>query len=131
MDSTYEANWYGPWAGLYNELNFTRYVQFWNEIQVHYAYYEATADWNLREDFQHPKSFAHEAEGTGIVARTGGRFFIYDDLFMDLSITYNDWEADKKGIDTVYFADGSTVETRFNGVNWQSLGAAIGIHYDF
>ncbi|MGR9114865.1 MAG: TonB-dependent receptor [Gammaproteobacteria bacterium] len=131
LDNTYEAIWYGPWAGLGSELTISRYVKLWADFQIHYAYYEATANWNLRESFQHPESFTHEAEGTGIIAEAGSRFFIYDDLFMDITVNYQDWEADKKGIDTVFFADGSVGETRLNGVNWQSVGAAIGIHYDF
>ncbi|MGR9046553.1 MAG: TonB-dependent receptor [Gammaproteobacteria bacterium] len=131
LDSSYEASWYGPWAGLSSEFNLTRYVQLWADFQLHYAYYEATANWNLREDFQHPESFTHEAEGTGIIAEAGSRFFILSDLFMDISVSYKDWEADKKGIDTVFFSDGVTAETRFNGVNWQTIGATIGVHYAF
>ena len=95
------------------------------------AYYEATADWNLRDDFEHPKSFEHEAEGTGYIASIGSQYKLTQDLSLNLSVDYQKWQADKKGIDTTFFSDGTTSETKFNEVNWESMGANIGIKYAF
>ncbi len=131
LDSSYDASWYGPWAGVDSEVNISDWVSLNASFEYHYAYYNATANWNLRTDFQHPKSFEHEAEGTGIVASAGGQIRINPKLRLQFSVDYQNWKANQKGIDTTYFSSGTVSETRLNEVNWDSLGANIGLRYAF
>jgi hypothetical protein len=131
LDSSYDASWYGPWAGLNSEVNIANRVFLTGSFEYHYAFYEGTGHWNLRSDLQQPTSFEHEAEGTGIVASLGGRVRLIEDLSLRLSVDYQDWKANRKGIDTMHFSDGTNSEMTFNEVNWESLGANIGLDYDF
>lgn len=131
LDSTYEATFFGPWGGLETQLFLTDRLSLQGSIEYHWVDYEGTGNWNLRDDFQHPKSFAHEAEGEGIVASAGGRYRINPAWGISLSADYQKWKANNGGIDTTYFSDGYVGETRFNGVNWDSYGFNLGMDYRF
>jgi hypothetical protein len=131
LDSTYEATFYGPWGGLEAQLFLTDRLSLQGSVDYHWADYEGTGNWNLRDDFQHPKSFTHEAEGEGIVASASGRYRINPAWTISLSADYQKWKANNKGIDTVFFSDGTVGETRFNGVNWDSFGFNLGMAYRF
>ncbi len=131
LDSSYDASWLGPWAGVDSELNFADNLRLYGSFEYHYAYYEAAATWNLREDFAQPRSFEHEAEGTGYVASLGSQLRLNRDLFLNLSVDYQRWDANKKGVDRIFFSDGTQGETVLNGVNWESMAANIGLNYRF
>jgi hypothetical protein len=102
LDSTYEAEWYGPWAG----------VDFWFEaddenylivrFEYHLADYFAQANWNLRTEFQHPVSFEHEAEGYGTVLSIGWHHTPKNAWQYSFRVDYQRWETDE-GLDRVFF----------------------------
>ncbi len=131
LDSSYDASWYGPWAGLNSEVNISNRVFLNGSFEYHYAFYQGVGHWNLRSDLQQPTSFEHEAEGVGIVASLGGRVKLMQDLSLRLSVDYQNWKANQKGVDTMHFSNGTDAEMKFNEVNWESLGANIGLDYDF
>jgi hypothetical protein len=131
LDSTYEATFFGPWGGLGTQLFLTDRLSLQGSVEYHWVDFEGTGNWNLREDFQHPKSFTDEAEGDGIVASAGGRYRINPAWTVSLSADYQKWKANNKGISKTYFSDGSVGETRFNGVNWDSYGFNLGMAYRF
>jgi len=131
LDSTYEATFFGPWGGLESLLSLTGRLSLQGSIEYHWADYEGTGNWNLRDDLAHPKSHAQEAEGEGIVASAGGRYRINPAWTISLSADYQKWKANNKGISTIYFSDGSASATRFNGVNWDSYGFNLGIAYTY
>ena len=76
LDSTYETRWYGPWIGVDFKIqtrefdSFVKRAVFYTTLEGHSVDYDAEADWNLRTDFAHPKSFEHDAEGDGIIVRS-------------------------------------------------------------
>lgn len=131
LDSSYDASWYGPWVGFDTELSIADQFSISTSFEYHYAFYEATANWNLRTDLAKPISFEHEAEGVGYVASIGSEYRITPDFFINLSVNYQKWKADRKGIDTVFTSAGNVLETKFNEVNWESMGANIGLSYRF
>lgn len=136
LDSTYETQWYGPWMGM--DLRFTSTnlkpviygIEALLNFEYHWADVEAEADWNLRTDFAHPKSFAHEADGEGIIISSGVNLYFTSNLALNFGYNYQDWSTDE-GVDTVFFADGATVKTQLNELNWKSHAIEIGILYKF
>lgn len=131
LDSTYQAGWRGPWAGI--DLEFSPFPRFslLGTFEYHWALYKAEADWNLRQDLAHPLSRRHEASGArGLLFKATGRYFLTGRWALDLSASYQDWEA-KNGTDTIYFADGSTTAVKLNQVHWQSSTAALALVYRF
>jgi hypothetical protein len=130
LDSTYEAQWYGPWLGVDLEFNPTTKFSFFGSFEYHWSDYRAEAYWNLREDFDPSKSFEHEADGYGIVLFFGSSYAFADRWSIDLNLDYQNWKAED-GIDRVFYADGDVSATRLNEVNWESYGAVLGMTYRF
>jgi len=131
LHSTYDTKWYGPWTGIDTIINLGSRFALTGSFEYHYAYYEATANWNLRTGFAHPKSFVHKARGTGINASIGSLVNFNNALSLRLSVNYKRWKANRKGFDTTFLANGNTLETGLNAVNWKSVGANIGLQYRF
>lgn len=131
LNSTYQAVWHGPWAGI--DLEFSPFPRFslLGTAEYHWARYKAEADWNLRQDLAHPVSRRHEASGArGVVLKAGGRYFLTSRWALDLFAGYQGWEAEN-GTDTIYFVDGSSTAVRLNQVHWQSASATLGLVYRF
>ena len=130
LDSTYVAEWNGPFLGLDFTLKLNNKHTVFAEIEYHWADYYAKADWNLRSDFAHPKSFEHVSDGTGLVISTGCTTSFNNNWTMNIKFDYQDWSADY-GIDRTFFADGTIGVTRLNEVNWKSNAIMIEFAYHF
>jgi hypothetical protein len=132
LDSTYETEWQGPWIGL--DMYFkAKKIDYWVKriepylsFEYHWADYDAVANWNLREDFEHPKSFEHEADGDGWVLGLGLNYVIGPNFLLNLNYDYQSWSTDH-GTDKVFFSDGTTAKTRLNEVNWTSNVFSLGL----
>lgn len=136
VDITYDTRWRGPWVGLDlklragRPLGIFRDVGFFTTFEYHWADYYAQADWNLRADFAHPKSFEHEADGHGYIFTIGTQLYFNLHWALIVGYAYSKWETDP-GIDRTFFADGTVGETRLNKVNWKSSVFSLGICYRF
>ncbi len=136
LDSHYDSSWYGPWVGVEVGVQaavpggFIRRVEGFFACEVHRADYRAQADWNLRQDLAHPNSFRHRADGAGYVLSAGLNLFVAPRWALTTEATYQDWST-HQGRHRVHFADGDTVDTRLNEVNWRSLALSVGMVYRF
>lgn len=132
LDSSYHAKWSGPWVGV--DLNFNlkaisrrlRSMMVFAVYEHHWAEYRATADWNLRTDFQHPRSFEHEANGQGDRWMVGLQSRLTPGASLRFYYEEQRWDT-AHGIDRVYLAGGRTVETRLNGVDWRSRSVGVDV----
>ncbi|MBL4764114.1 MAG: hypothetical protein JKX67_02365 [Colwellia sp.] len=129
--TTYDATWFGPWLGLKSKFNLTESFSLSLNLEYHYAKYDSTANWNLRANFAHPESFTQQADGYGLIGDVAGEYKLNTQLSLNLLLRYQDWQAHDNGIDKVFFSDGETFSTKFNGVNWQSFAANIGVVFSF
>jgi len=127
LDSTYEAEWKGPWLGfeLFNQLG--RHYVAW-AVKYYDLEYSSEADWNLREDFAHPVSFTHDADGDGHRIELKYRYTMTRHLSLQVNAAMEQWETDS-GTDTTFFSDGTRTETQFNSAEWDSLGVNVGLNY--
>ncbi len=130
LDSSYDSKWYGPWAGV--DLSFKASDKFllFAGFEYHWADFKAEANWNLRSDLAHPKSFEHEADGTGILITAGGDYIFAEPWSLGLEINYQDWSTDA-GIDQQFNSDGTMAVTRLNEVNWKSFAIMLRVTYRF
>jgi len=136
LDSSYDTQWFGPWVGFLFRFNFDVDAGFLQRIvpegglEYHWARYYAQADWNLRSDFDHPKSFEHEAWGSGFLTRVGLGFEFQGNWSLVLGYVQQDWRAED-GVDRVFLSNGGTVETRLNEVYWGSRSICLEFMYQF
>lgn len=131
LNKTYDAAWFGPWAGVDAQILLHNRLSLQSSIAYHLAKYEGTGNWMLRGDFQHPASFRHSANGDGIVVSSSVGYLVDSDWTVRLSADYQRWKARNKGIDTTYFSNGYVGETKLNQVNWNSYGFNLGVEYNF
>lgn len=129
LDSTYNARWYGPWAGA--DLAYkTDRLTLKGLFEYHLVEYYATANWNLRSDFAHPKSFEHTANGMGIIAELGADVSLGESWGAGFSLDAKRFTTGE-GRDRTYFSDGSRSDTKLNEVNWNSYSAMLDLRYRF
>lgn len=130
LNATYDTEWKGLWAGVDLSIEASKSLTLFGSFEYHRADYKAEANWNLRDDLAHPKSFEHSANGKGVLVSAGGIFTINDHWRINANVDYQDWSTDA-GVDLVFSADGTTAATRLNEVNWSSFATMLGIMYRF
>ncbi|BBO68779.1 hypothetical protein DSCA_27090 [Desulfosarcina alkanivorans] len=136
LDSRYETRWKGPWLGvdLFFSIPCTEGpfsgigVIFTGEY--HWVDFDADANWNLREDFDHPVSFSHDADGRGLMAGARILFETRTRWGINLGMNVQEMTTDA-GRDRIFFADGSVADTRLNEVRWRSFTFEAGVSYRF
>lgn len=129
LDSTYDTEWLGGWAGLSWEYK-TRYQRLSLGYRYYRMDYHAEADWNLRTDFAHPKSFEHWAVGGGGHLDLAWTLHLTSSLALNASWFRQEWSTGT-GRDRVYLANGTTASSQLNDVNWQSEGYNLGLQLAF
>lgn len=130
LDSSYRAYWYGPWLGLHLQLAPMPKWDFEITGAYHIVEYFAEADWNLRSDLDHPVSFDHEADGTGLLFLLQSVYELNPHWSLVASGNIQSWQTDA-GVVTTYKDDGSRGGTRLNDVNWDSYAYMFGFRYLF
>lgn len=124
LHSNYWAEWEGPWTG-FELFGKKKKLSGLFRFEYHWADYYGSANWNLRSDFQHPKSYEHTADGVGFVFNLGTAYHFNDRWSIDLNADIQDWETGK-GIDRTFFSSGTISETQLNEVNWDSYAIMLG-----
>ena len=128
LDSSYRTRWFGPWAGVDLYLKMTRKWNLYASAEIHYAYYRARGNWNLRSDFV--KDFKHNAIGWGQVYTWGLNYDLLCHWNVGIMGTYQSWCTTQGGKDRTFFRDGPR-RTRLNKVRWHSVSVmgSIGFKY--
>lgn len=130
LNSSYDTEWEGPWLGVFFEYLVGEKFNFTSQIEYHWADYSAVANWNLRDDLQHPKSFEHQADGSGISLNLNLNYLVYENWQIGIHGTCQKWETDA-GIVKIYRTDGAVLSTRLNEVNWESASVGLKVSYSF
>lgn len=129
LNSSYDAKWAGPLVGLEFEFNPGADFELVSAIEFHLVDYNAVADWNLRQNFAHPKSFTHTAFGYGVTASIGLHHRISEARSIFLGAEVKSFAA-TNGIDRTYLTNGTHVDTRLNAVNWGSMMLKAQLDFD-
>ena len=136
LDSSYETEWYGPWIGFdlrfkaHEITTFAHRFETYFYYEYHWADYNADANWNLRDDFAHPKSFEHDADGNGWKIGAGFNLWLHRNWALNFNCDYQEWSTDS-GTDRVFFSDGRVAVTKLNEVNWTSYALSLGVSLRF
>lgn len=126
LNSSYEADWKGPWIGIDALFQVNHQFALRGNFEYHKADYSARANWNLRDDLAHPKSFAHTATGDGKVLHLSLEMVFSAQARMVFSITSQEWTTGS-GTDRFYFSDGTSDYGILNPVKWHSQAYQVGL----
>jgi hypothetical protein len=130
LDSSYTADWYGPFVGLEAQLEHNRHL-FTLRGEKHSLTYDAEAVWNLRTDFEQDPSYTHEADdGDGTEITLGYNYAVDSKYDLSLDYMYTERSAED-GIDTTFFTNGTVTSIRLNEVNDTSHAIRAGFKYYF
>jgi len=131
LNSRYEAEWSGPWVGADMLLDLRSSGRILVRLEKHWVNYYAKANWNLREDFDHPLSYEHKSSGEGWVFELGWQNAPVDYQWVwGVNVSLQSWEAGA-GEYLVHFADGSLGVSQLNGVNWSSKSIHLSLSKAF
>lgn len=130
LDATYETEWRSGWFGIDMDYNPSLFFDLHATAEFHAGDYEAEADWNLRDDMEHPRSFRHTSDkAVGVVARVGMRAGL-PNVFLTVDYQYQKWRADE-GQDRTYNSNGTIGYNRLNEVNWEASSINGGVTVRF
>ncbi|MDR0564977.1 MAG: hypothetical protein LBG78_08620, partial [Azoarcus sp.] len=130
LDSRYKPTTYGPWVGFQVGLHPARWLDLKADVKYQWAKYTADANWNLRSDLQHPKSFRHSGDIQGW--QVGGEA-AWNITSHHAIIAGVEWSKKSLsgGKDKTYFANGNVSEIKLRRVNQESLSANLGYRFSF
>jgi hypothetical protein len=130
LDAKYEPEWRSGWIGVESESRPNERLTVRAGLKHHWFSYEATANWNLREDFAHPVSFRHLGHGTGWEADFGADWSPWPRHSVSVGLSGRTLRL-RDGRDITYFADGSSGEIQLNGVDNDSWALRLGYRFDY
>lgn len=130
LNSSYSAKWLGPLVRVDASWQLSGHWQLSAEETYDQVLYRASADWNLIQEFSHPVSFRHHADGYGAEGEfrlhyTGGRH-----IGITLAADYFNRETGT-GIDVLYLNTGQSQQTQLNGVRTDGFGVRLGSELRF
>jgi len=130
LDSSYNAEWQGPFLGAKLEGQMNRIIASFR-VEYHVADYHGWGRLNLRPEFQQPKSFEHFSDANGWILDLNLAYQLTKNFNIDLNGGFQMWRA-KEGVDRLYLTDGTIAEERqLNEVNWDSHALMVGGTYKF
>lgn len=129
LNSHYSTKWTGGFVGMLAGYE-GQHQSISIGYKLHVAGYEAEANWNLREDFQHPRSFSQTAVALGNVVELNYQWHVTNNWSLKARAFNESWTT-QAGNDTVYLSNGTTAGSRLNEVTWDSTGYDLGMQYLF
>jgi hypothetical protein len=130
LDSCFDAYWYGPFLGLRLNASVTPQFSLTTALNYHLSFYYAEADWNLRQDLDHPVSFTQDAVGGGVSLGLQAFYRLGEHWSLELKAVARYWSL-FSGYDRTYLSSGDTTTTDLNDISWRTQSLSAGLNYRF
>lgn len=130
LNTTYEAQWQSARVFVNGTLKLTSHLHLAPEVSYQPGRYDATANWNIQEEFQQPVSFIQQANSSGWNYRAQLGYLFNSHIAIQGTWTYSDWRTEK-GIDRLFLKNGTNPETQMNGAFKKSSGWRLSATYTF
>lgn len=127
LNSTYHVNWKGEFIKITSSLKIVHALKLAAAFTYNQAHYTAQGDWNLINEFRHPVSYSHVADGYGIGANARLVYNITPNVAVNIGYSYYNWQTGT-GNDQLYLATGEVDKTQLNGVyrnGFQWVGGVV------
>ncbi|RQO74495.1 hypothetical protein DBR43_03640 [Pedobacter sp. KBW06] len=129
LNSIYKNQWEGAVLGVETSYQINKVSLILNTVAGYYNYL-AEAQWNLNEKFNQPLSFKQTANSYTFLVGFTTSYSLSKHINMLLGMEKK-YGATYSGIDEAYLINGVNVKTRFNGAEFNSFGAKIGLEFGF
>lgn len=113
INSIYTSTWNGPYTTVSATLHIKK-LSAETGMLVQHIKYRSKANWIDITDFAHPVSFIQTANGYGIHPFLNMGFALTQKWQITLNSGYQHYKT-HTGVDVLYKANGTTVNTQFNG----------------
>jgi len=130
LNSSYKASWKGVFVKASSSVKVFKALSFSVNVAYNQVNYNANGDWNLINEFQHPVSYSHTANGYGINTNTRLVYNISHQIAVHVGYGYFNWQTGN-GNDLLYLSSGEVDKTRLNGVfrNGYEVGGGIDVSF--
>ncbi len=130
LRSTYSATINGPLVWFGGEIHF--YPQLAGEFAVKKGFYaySANADWNLRDEFAHPRSYSQSTDGESNSIALRLRWNVSPVSVLSFGIDYEKFTA-SGGYTRFYLADGTVGQQPMHAVEFWTWVLSAGIGASF
>ena len=129
LQTTYSTSWLGPTISSSIKWQSPWFINLGADICFSILKYNAKGNWNLIEEFKHPVSFAHTANGSG-----WNSDFYAEHQFRHIALSFHwlnsNWRT-SAGTDKLYLKNGTIPETRLNGAFEKSNTWRLSATYSF
>ncbi|MDM1384369.1 omptin family outer membrane protease [Myroides marinus] len=126
LNSTYKPRYHGVIYGLQTSYTIHNWQATLDISGIHLPSYLANANWNLREELQHPISFTHKSKASGYNLALHLGYHISKNLQPFITANYTQLDA-SKGTDKLYKINGNTHTTQLNRVHSSNFHIGVGI----
>lgn len=126
LNSTYQTDWKGPFIKAVANLRLADKLKLTANVTYNQTNYNAVADWNFIQTFQHPISYRHTAKGFGVDANASMAYSITNSIAINIGGGYYTWQTGN-GVDELYLASGGSERTQLNGVDWKGYRLIAGV----
>jgi hypothetical protein len=130
LRSTYKTFWNGLQIGGQAEVSLTDRIKIIPSLQYHQLRYRAKGNWNLIEQFEHPVSYRHIANGYGIESSFKVNYALSSKWSLSAEAGYSYYKTGT-GRDILYLSNGQESYTRFNGAIRKSSHFSGNINFHF
>jgi hypothetical protein len=124
LRSTYDATWKYAIATVGLRKKFSKRINIEPFIAYSQLNYNAKANWNLIQSFQHPLSFEHTAKGFRISASSEMVYNVTSRFAVSLIGNFSFWKTGR-GVDKLYLMNNTTAITQFNGAGRKTFSIGI------
>lgn len=130
LRSTYSAKLSGPLVWFSTRWHFHPAATAGLNVKTGFYSYTANANWNLRTDFQHPRSFSQSADGTSNSIGLLLNWAVAPDAMLSLGLDYHRFTA-TGGHTRFYLSNGSVGQQPIHAVELWNWVLAVGLGVEF
>ncbi|OAQ41771.1 hypothetical protein A5893_01250 [Pedobacter psychrophilus] len=130
LNTSYKANWSGPFVGFIFDAQLKTNLHLETDFAYHQLGYHAKADWNLIDNFAHPVSFKHTANGFALNGKITVVYTFYKSSAFFIDVQKSFWNTGA-GIDELFYDNGDIAFTKLNQVERNSNNLGLGLKLYF
>ncbi|UEG52579.1 hypothetical protein LLH06_16610 [Mucilaginibacter daejeonensis] len=126
LNSTYQNSWRGASVLVAPAFQASSRLTLHGTVKYDQIRYDAVGNWDQVNEFAHPISFRHRANGYGFTVGAGVMYELNRNLSIDLR-GYGFKRETGNGTDKLYLANGNESITQFNGARSTGYQLLLGL----